>query len=173
MFQYLPFMRRTPREYDAPFMFTRGFMLDTSAINRIHDGLGCEWSLRGPLYVTDIQLQELARTRNPERRESLLDAFRSLRPTIIRPLGLDFVPDYFGFTSCFDAGCMFSDEDYPLPIGRIMPHIAATLGSRVERHFPDALIAEAALRRELTLVTADRKLAKVASFFGARVEQVA
>jgi hypothetical protein len=46
-------------------MFTRGFMLDTSAINRVHDGLGCEWSLRGPLYVTDIQLQEIAQTRAP------------------------------------------------------------------------------------------------------------
>jgi hypothetical protein len=43
-------------------MFTRGFMLDTSAINRVHDWRECPWSLRGPLYVTDIQLQEISRT---------------------------------------------------------------------------------------------------------------
>jgi hypothetical protein len=51
-------------------MFTRGFMLDTSAINRIHDGGECPWSFRGPLYVTDIQLQEIAQTRDRERRAS-------------------------------------------------------------------------------------------------------
>jgi hypothetical protein len=154
-------------------VLTRGFMLDTSAINRIHDGLGCEWSLRGPLYVTDIQLQEIAQTRNPERRDSLLGAFLSLRPTIIRPSGLSFVPEYFGFSSYCDASFTLYDEDYPRPVGRMMPYIAAALGSHVEKQFRDALIAEATLVSELTLVTADRKLAKVAGSFGARVEEIA
>ena len=49
-------------------MLTRGFMLNTSAINRIYDWQQCPWSLRGPLYVTDIQLQELSRTPGPDRR---------------------------------------------------------------------------------------------------------
>ena len=153
-------------------MFTHGFMLDTSAINRIHDGLGCVWSLRGSLYVTDIQLQEISQTPNRERRDSLLGAFFSLRPTVIRPLGVFFVPEHFGFSSYCDLGFALSREDYPLPIGRIMPHIAEALGSRIEKHSRDGLIAEAALTRELTLVTADRKLGKVASSFGARVEQI-
>jgi len=121
-------------------MFSRGFMLDTSALNRIHDGLGCEWSLRGPLYVTDIQLQEIAQTRDPGRRASLLEAFFSLRPTVIRPLGVIFMPEYFGFSSYCDAGITLSDENYPLPIGRMMPHIAAALGSRMDKQFGDALI---------------------------------
>lgn len=154
-------------------MFTRGFMLDTSAINRIHDGMDCEWSLRGPLYVTDIQLQEIGATRDPRRRDSLLRAFVSLRPTVIRPSGLVFVPEYFGFTSYCDAGFALTDEDYPRPVGRIMPHIAAALGSRIETQFRDALIAEAALQSGLTLVTADRKLARVARSFGAPVEEIA
>jgi hypothetical protein len=80
-------------------MSTRSFMLDTSAINCIHDGLGCEWSLRGQLYVTDIQLQEIAQTRDLKRRDSLLLAFFSLRPTIIRPIGRVFVPEFFGSRS--------------------------------------------------------------------------
>jgi hypothetical protein len=48
-------------------MVNRGFMLNTSPINRIHDWQQCPWSLRRPLYVTDIQLQELSRTPDPDR----------------------------------------------------------------------------------------------------------
>jgi predicted nucleic acid-binding protein len=53
-----------------------------------------------------------------------------------------------------------------------MPHIAGSLGSRIEKQYPDALIAEASLAGNLTLVTADRKLAKVARSFGAHVEEI-
>ena len=42
-------------------MVVRDFMLDTGAINRIHDWQQCPWSLRAPILVTDIQLQELVR----------------------------------------------------------------------------------------------------------------
>ena len=126
-------------------MFTRGFMLDTSAINRIHDWQQCPWSLRGSLYVTDIQLQEIAQTPNPHRRTSLLHAFASLRLTVVRPLSRVFVPDYFGFPSFFEGSFTQASEDYPLSLGRLMPTIAASMGSRLKRYFPDALIAEAAL----------------------------
>lgn len=153
-------------------MFTRGFMLDTSAINRIHDWQQCPWSLRGPLYVTDIQLQEIAQTCNPDRRASLMAAFMSLRPTVVRPTGQVFDPEFFGFSSFCDDGFTLADEDYSLSLGRVMPLIAASLGSRVEKHFPDALIAEAALTSNLTLVTADRRLAKVGRSFGAHVEEI-
>jgi hypothetical protein len=150
-------------------MFTRGFMLDTSAINRIQDGTGCEWSLRGPLYVTDIQLQEIAQTPDPGRRGSLIAAFMSLRPIIVRPFGRAFVPGFFGFSSFCQDGFALDNEDYP---GRVMPLIAATMGSRVEKYFPDALIAEVALTSNLTLVTADRRLAKVGRSFGVYVEEI-
>jgi hypothetical protein len=153
-------------------MFTRGFMLDTSAINRIHDWQQCEWSLRGPLYVTDIQLQEIARTRDPGRRASLLGAFMSLRPTVLRPRGRVFVPEFFGFPDYFEGGFGMPDEDYGLSLGRAMPLIAASMGRRAERFFPDALIAEAALTSNLTLVTADRRLARVGREFGAHVEEI-
>jgi len=154
-------------------MFTRGFMLDTSAINRIHDWQQCPWSLRGPLYVTHIQLQEIAQTPKPDRRASLMAAFMSLRPTVVRPLGRIFNPDFFGFASYCDEGFTLPDEDYALSLGRVMPLIAASMGSRVEKYFPDALIAEAAaLTSNLTLVTADRRLARVARSFGTHVEKI-
>ena len=153
-------------------MLTRGFMLDTSAINRIHDWEQCEWSLRGPLYVTEVQLQEIAQTRDPERRASLLAAYRSLRLTVIRPMGLVMVPEFFGFASYYPRGLTQSDEDYPRPIGRAMTHIAAAMGSKLEKHYPDALIAEAALNTNLTLVTADRRQARVGREFGAHVEEI-
>ena len=147
-------------------------MLDTSAINRIHDWQQCPWSLRGPLYVTDIQLQEIAQTRNPDRRTSLMAAFMSLRPTVVRPTSRVFDPEFFGFSSFSNDGFTLTDEDYGLSLGRVMPLIAASIGSRVEKHFPDALIAEAALTSNLTLVTADRRLAKVGRSFGAHVEEI-
>jgi len=53
-----------------------------------------------------------------------------------------------------------------------MPQIAASMGPRVEKYFPDALIAEAALTSNLTLVTADRPLARVARSFGAHLEEI-
>jgi predicted nucleic acid-binding protein len=54
-----------------------------------------------------------------------------------------------------------------------MPYIAAALGSNIEKQFRDALIADAALTGDLTLVTADRKLARVARSFDASVEEIA
>ena len=65
-----------------------------------------------------------------------------------------------------------ANEDYSLSLGRMMPFIASSIGSKVEKHFPDALIAEAALTSNLTLVTADRRLAKVGRSFGAHVEEI-
>ncbi len=48
-------------------------MLDTCVINRILDGqIGNVWSLRGKIFVTDIQLQEVIDTKNPSRRNYLL-----------------------------------------------------------------------------------------------------
>lgn len=149
-----------------------GFMLDTSAINRIHDWQQCEWSLRGSLCVTDIQLQELARAHDPDRCESLLRAFMSLRPTVLRLQGRVFVPEYFGLPDFFEGGYGLPEEDYGLSLGRVMPLIAASMGRRVERHFSDALIAEAALTSNLTLVTADRRLARAGRQFGADVEEI-
>jgi predicted nucleic acid-binding protein len=152
-------------------MLTRGFMLDTSALNRIHDWRQCEWSLRGLLYVTEIQLQEIAQTRNRDRRASLLEAYRSLRLIVIRPMGLVMVPEFFGFANYHRRG-LTQCEDYPWFLDNTMPHIASAMGSKAEKHYPDALIAETALNTNLTLVTADRRQARVGRDFGTHVEEI-
>jgi len=154
-------------------MFTRGFMLDTSAINRICDWQACEWSLRGPLYVTDIQFQEILATRKHARRDALIGAFMSLRPTVLRPSGQIIDPEFFGFSSFHDTSFLLPQGDYqPMSVGRLMPHIAAAIGSKFEKHYRDALIAETARTEDLTLVTADKKLAQVGREFGIRIEEI-
>jgi hypothetical protein len=112
-------------------MFTRGFMLDTSAINRILDWQQCEWSLRGPLYVTQIQLHEIAQTHDTARRASLLNAFTNLRLTVIRPPGRVFDPQFFGFSSFFPGDFTDDDEEYPPSLGRVIPIIAASMRPRI------------------------------------------
>jgi len=53
-----------------------GFLLDTSAINRICDGKACadDWS---PFYITDLVLFELGRTEDTVRRYGLFGALQT------------------------------------------------------------------------------------------------
>jgi predicted nucleic acid-binding protein len=158
-------------------LFCHGFMLDTCAINRIHDQevSADEWTLRGRIYVTDIQMQEVAQTPEPGRRDSLLTALFSLRPSVIRP-GLSL--------TCADAwhadyGHGYDNDDhlnsYELSYGRLVPSMAATLGGKpgkLQNRLRDALIAESARANCLTLVTSDKKLVKMALSLGIPVETI-
>jgi predicted nucleic acid-binding protein len=88
-------------------------------------------------------------------------------------MGLVFVPEFFGFASYAPRDFSLPDEDYPRPIGRVMPHIAAAMGgARVEKHHADAPIAETALNTNLTLVTADGRLTRIGRSFGVPVEEI-
>ena len=137
-------------------LFTRGFMLDTSTINWILDQKvsAGDWTLRGPVFVTDVQLLELMQTPLPERRESLAGVLSILRPSVIRPDALA--------SMAYDFGLGREEETYQRSLGRQAPLMAAALGGRFERNFRDALIAEAALANALTLVTADEGLSSSA-----------
>lgn len=146
-------------------LFTRGFMLDTSTINWILDQKvsAGDWTLRRPVFVTDVQLLELMQTPLPERRESLMGVLSILRPSVIRPDALA--------PMAYDFGLGLEEETYR-SLGRQAPLMAAALGGRFERNFRDALIAEAALANALTLVTAYAKLARMARSFGIGVEAI-
>jgi len=158
------------------------FMLDTSAINRILDGaVGNEWPLRGDIFVTDIQLQEILDTPDPNRRDFLFGGLMSLRPNVIRPG--DMFQFYDGSGDDFDTGERLPrgpiPEWYyasvPLSFGRIVPLIARRLPAnrkRPENPLRDGFIAEAALLGGMTLVTADRNLAAEAEIFGVLVELI-
>ncbi|MGC2460109.1 MAG: PIN domain-containing protein [Steroidobacteraceae bacterium] len=147
-------------------LLTRGFMLDTSTINWILDQevSAGDWTLRGPVVVTDVQLLELMQTPLPERRESLLGVLSILRPSVILPDALA--------PMAYDFGLGLEEETYQRSLGRQARLMAAALGDRFERNFRDALIAEAALANALTLVTADAKLARMARSFGIGVEAI-
>ena len=156
---------------------TRGFMFDTCTINRIFDQKvsADEWRLRGPIYVTDIQISEIAQTPDRVRRESLLATLFALTPSVVRP-GSPRLHTYDFGSGDDDAHdeqqCLGSHE---LSLGRQVPIMAAMLGrspAKFENRFRDALITEATRTNRLILVTADKGLAKMATRFGVCVEGV-
>jgi hypothetical protein len=157
-------------------------MLDTSAINRILDGdVGNEWSVRGGIFVTDIQLQEILDTANPDRRSFLFGGLMNLRPNVIRPR--DMFQLYDGSGDDFDTGERLPQgtipewyyASVPLSFGRIVPLIARRLPANRNKPWNplrDGFIAEAALLGGMTLVTEDRNLAAGAQTFGVPVELI-
>ena len=157
------------------------FMLDTSAINWILDGKAHnEWPLRGRNFVTDIQLQEVLDTRNDERRGYLFNGLLALKLNVIRPSEMR---QLFDQGQNFDTGERFvlgmatvwHRSSFPPSFGNYVSVIAAELP--FNKHRPanplrDGFIAETALLNGMTLVTADRRLAAVARFFGVVVEEI-
>jgi predicted nucleic acid-binding protein len=159
------------------------FMLDTNVINRILDGeVENEWSLRGDIFVTDIQLQEILDTRDPSRRNILFRGLMNLHPNVIRP---SYLPQWFDCDQDFDTGERLPwtlpvveyayAADVPLSLGRFVPLIARRLPvnrKRPENPLRDGFIAEAALLNGMTLVTADSNLGAAAQRFGVPVELI-
>ena len=155
-----------------------GFLYDTCAINCILDReVQNGWSLRGEGYITDLQMQEILETPNPRRRNFLFQGLMNLQLTVIRPAETWCSYDCGGN---FDTGQRISssmpEAYYPeMSRGRLVPLIARRLPAnrkKPQNPMRDAFIAEAALLNELTLVTADKKLAARARKFGVQVELI-
>jgi hypothetical protein len=113
------------------------FMLDSCIIHRILDGeVGNEWPLLGDIFVTDIQLQEVLDTRDPNRCDFLFSGLTYLRPNVIRPR--DMFQLYDGSGEDFDTGerlpRLTIPEWYyasvPLAFGRIVPLIATSAAGK-------------------------------------------
>ena len=155
-------------------------MLDTCIVNRILDGkVDNEWSLRGDIFVTDIQLQEILDTRDPSRCNFLFRGLLALRPHVIRPSEL---PQLYDCGQNFDTGERLPSSmevhtaSMPLSLGRFVPLIARRLPAKSkcpQNPLRDGFIAEAALLYGMTLVTADRRLSEAAAMFGLHVELIA
>ncbi len=105
----------------------------------------------------------------------------NLRPNVIRPR--DIFQLYDGSGDDFDTGMRLPRgaipewyyDSVPLSFGRIVPLIARRLPAnprKPENVLRDGFIAEAALLGEMTLVTADRKLAAESQLFGLPVELI-
>jgi predicted nucleic acid-binding protein len=144
------------------------FLLDTSAINRICDGevRADAWS---PVYITDLVVLELGRTRDANRRHSLFAVLDGrLGPGgILRSEGsvCQDTEGQWGYGERYDA-------PLPLSIGRPFPLILRAIGTSHRQHWRDAFIVQAAMMNGLTLVTADRKQARAAHGFHVPVEYI-
>ena len=120
-------------------------MLDTNVFNRLLDGL---WDLShlpddAPCYVTHVQRDELAKTRNQHRRDGLLAKLKTAAPTSVLTetmiVGISRV-----------GGCRISDG---VKYEELVQEL--TKRKKQESNLQDALIAEAALKSDFTLVSAD------------------
>ena len=103
----------------------------------------------------------------------LLATLFALKPSVVRHGAPPMCTDDFWF-GC-DQGCDNQQylESPGLSLGRQVPIMATRLGSgprKLANRLRDAVIAEAARTNDLTLVTADTKLAEVARSFGVCVE---
>lgn len=140
-----------------------GFLLGTSAVNRICDGTSAAW---WPVYTTELVLLELSRTPDAVRRHDLLAVLlERLSPGGILRSDL---PDAH-HTAINDVDIPF-EVTPALSLGRPFPLIIRPIGGNLRRHWEDGFIAQTAMRHGLTLVTAYRRLAKAARLFGVTVE---
>ena len=131
-------------------------VVDTNIINRLIDGsLSTDDLPADELVATHIQIDELRRTPNAERRGRLLLRFETLVDSVVP-------------TESMVLGVSRLDES-KLGSGDLCRELKADLDSRnggKENNTQDALIAEVATANGWTLLTADRDLAAVAKGLG-------
>lgn len=137
-----------------------GFLLDTSAINRICNGEvnADRWR---PAFITDVVLRELCATTDQSRRAQLLGVLDGR----LAPGGILRSERHIGAA---DAAGVWAGP--ALSLGRMFPLVTATIGRNFRKHWHDGFIAQAAIQHSLTLVTSDKKLAVAARAFGVSVE---
>lgn len=130
------------------------YIFDTNIFNRIADGAIDAAELGGAtnLFATHIELNELQRTGRDERRDRLLRVFEAVGPKRIPTESAVWGVSEWG------GGKWTADDNLYQPIVEALN--AENGGKPNNTH--DALIAETAIRNDLTLVTEDRDLAKVA-----------
>ena len=128
------------------------YMVDTSAFNRLADRrLTVEQLPPGAeLIATYVQVEEINRTKDEQRRYQLLIAFTHLEPAMEHTTSFIFGKTPLGLA--------------PFGIGEDFDELKAELDARNKSrpsNTNDALIAETALTKGYGLITADRDLAEV------------
>jgi predicted nucleic acid-binding protein len=162
-------------------------MFDTNVFNRLVEGrLSIEEALRaGKLLATHVQRDELANTKNPEKRAALLEVFRNAtnileltESLILDPSRLDearlasdqIVPTSSAVwgASCWDEAS-WGDED---GIFEAMKAHLDTLNRAEKNNVQDILIAETAVKERAVLVTDDTDLRETTQRFGGQAMSV-
>jgi predicted nucleic acid-binding protein len=138
------------------------FILDTNVFNRLADGKIqlADISRDGKWFATMVQLDELSASKKDERRRQLVAEFYAVDPDVLATE-----------TFCFDISRMDIDK---WGDGKLHGRLKACLDAKDEKrsNTRDALIAEVAIVRKFTLVTADRDLADTAEEHGAKVLRI-
>ena len=136
------------------------YVVDTCIINWLVDGLLAESDLPGDgdYVATHIQRDELARTRDPVRREALLDKFSDLigehMPTSSTVIGVSRLGE-----------CRLGTSGYCDAVKAALNSINHGRANNLL----DALIAEVAIVHGYTLLTTDQDLARAAESSGCAV----
>ena len=155
------------------------YMIDTSFLNRLADGeISLDIFSGGRLLVTGIQRDELAATKEPERKAKLL-AYADVLPSEtvlaesfalgIEGAGFDqaYLNDGSGDFDAMLARLRCLDWNNPIKKRRKR---SKKLGDDVDRNQNrDILIAETAIKDEAILATSDVNLRTVVEEFGGRV----
>lgn len=130
------------------------YMLDTNIFNALLDGVIEIKDLppNAEFVVTAMQLQEINKTKNEERRALLLKQFHEIAP--------DRVPtssSLWNVTS-WGEGCYGESK-----IFREILELLNLKNNSKKNNYVDALIAETALTMNVTLITSDRDLVSIVS----------
>lgn len=141
------------------------YMFDTNIFNRILDGAVEISEFRGKahFYATHVQCKELKATPNVRRREELLTIFEEV-------VGNNKIP-----TESFVLNvCDLDEAKLTVEESNLYSQITTELDNRRKKpnNVQDALIAEAAVKNALTLVTHDSDLFLVATKFDAACANV-
>lgn len=140
------------------------YVVDTNIITWLIEGKikFDDLPMDGEYLATYVQVEELNRTKDEERRRRLLLAFATLRPRITHTETADWGVAPLGY---FKLG---EGPNY----ARLKDALDKKNNSKSNNKF-DALIAEVALVNEYTLITADSQLAEVMRELGGKVRQIA
>jgi predicted nucleic acid-binding protein len=135
-------------------------MFDTNIFNQILDGKLDITTFNGKVnyYATHIQVDEIHKTKNDERRDNLIHIFTEVEP-ILTPTTV-FILD----VSRLDEACLGG--------GQIYEAIKSELDKRNKNksnNVQDAITAETTIINGFTLVTEDSQLFKVAVELGGKV----
>jgi predicted nucleic acid-binding protein len=135
------------------------YVVDTCIINKLIDGLmdAAELPTDGEFIATHVQIDELNRTKDQERRAKLSLMFAKLRSEVWE-------------TESFVLGTSRLDEA-KLGEAITFQSIKDALDARKKKpnNVQDALIAEVAISNNFTLLTSDKDLATVVQSLGAKV----
>lgn len=142
----------------------KGYLLDTTVFNDIlDDNLSADLFANSLLFVTHIQLDQIDRTSNEIRKNQLLRTFKMVSAEKLPTASAVFDVSRWDEASWSD-GVLFQ---------AILDKLQATDGKRKAKNYTgqlaDGLIAETAIRQNLTLVTNDQNLSKVTKEFGGEV----